>query len=93
MELCPLIWVIIIDTLLVTPLITIYEPQSTLALSNPSSTSECPKKLLAGLPGFGLRVALRVYLGIPKPTVLRVVPELGVITYYFVGFGNTDRNH
>ena len=80
-------------TVLVTPLITIHEPQSTLALSNPSWTSECPKKLLAGLPGFGLRVALRVYLGIPKPIVLRVVPELGVITYYFVGFGNTDRNH
>ena len=36
----------------------------------------------------GLR--FRGYLGIRKPTVLRVLPSnLGVITYYFVGFGDT----
>ena len=30
------------------------------------------------------------FLGIQKPTVLRVLPaNLGVITYYFVGFGLT----
>ena len=31
-----------------------------------------------------------VYLGIQRPTVLRVLPSnSGVITYYFVGFGVT----
>ena len=38
----------------------------------------------------GLR--FRGYLGIRKPTVLRVLPSnLGVITYYFVGFGDTGK--
>ena len=33
-----------------------------------------------------------VYLGIQKPTVLRVLPSnVGVITYYSVGFGVTGR--
>ena len=33
------------------------------------------------------------YLRIRKPTVLRVRPSnLGVITYYFVGFGDTGKS-
>ena len=39
----------------------------------------------------GLRpVGFRSYLGIPKPTVLRVLPS-GSLTYYFVGFRVTGK--